>query len=61
MSAIPRPSTETAPNYTEVSKLVSDSVHSVLTGDEDPEAALRYLEVDLQDVTGFESGEPQEY
>ncbi|MFP4022075.1 MAG: ABC transporter substrate-binding protein [Halanaerobium sp.] len=61
ITAIPRPSTETAPDYTEVSDTVSDYVHSVLNGDEDPEAALRYMEVDLQDITGFESGEPEEY
>lgn len=61
INAIPRPSTETAPNYTEVSKEVSDAVHSVLKGNEEPGPALRYLEVDLQDITGFDSGDPQQY
>ena len=61
LGAIPRPSTETAPNYTEVSKEVSDAVHSVLTGEEEAAAALKYLEIDLQEITGFDAGEPQEY
>lgn len=61
VTAIPRPSTATAPNYTEVSKYFSEAVHSVLTGKEDAQTAIRYLEYDLMDVTGFETGQPQKY
>ena len=61
VTAVPRPSTATAPNYTEVSKYFSEAVHSVLTGKEDAQTAIRYLEYDLMDVTGFETGQPQKY
>jgi trehalose/maltose transport system substrate-binding protein len=33
-------------------------VHSVLTGDNDALGALEELELDLQDLTGFEVGAP---
>lgn len=57
-SAVARPSTITAPNYSDVSSLFFNSVHSVLTGDQDAEDALLELELDLVDQTGFETGSP---
>jgi trehalose/maltose transport system substrate-binding protein len=33
-------------------------VHSVLTGQEDADVALELLELDLQDITGFPTGQP---
>jgi trehalose/maltose transport system substrate-binding protein len=58
INAVARPSTATAPQYNEVSTLFYQAVHSVLTGENDAQTALEELELDLQDVTGFESGEP---
>lgn len=53
-----RPSTVTAPNYAQVSRAFYTAVHSVLTGTEDADIALELLELDLQDITGFPTGEP---
>ncbi|MFW5961818.1 MAG: ABC transporter substrate-binding protein [bacterium] len=53
INAVARPSTVTAPNYNEVSTLFFQAVHSVLTGSEDALTAIEYLELDLQDLTGF--------
>jgi trehalose/maltose transport system substrate-binding protein len=58
INAVARPSTATAPNYNEVSTLFFQAVHSVLTGDNDAQTALEELELDLQDLTGFEVGAP---
>ncbi len=58
VNAVARPSTATAPQYNEVSTLFFQAVHSVLTGDVDGVTALEELELDLQDVTGFEVGAP---
>ena len=60
MNAVARPATATAPNYNEVSTKFFQAVHSVLTGDIDAETALIELEWDLEDITGFETGKPQE-
>jgi trehalose/maltose transport system substrate-binding protein len=57
-NAVARPSTVTAPNYSDVSALFFNSVHSVLTGDTDAEAAFTELELDLVDMTGLETGSP---
>jgi len=57
-NAAARPSTATAPKYNEVSTLFFQSVHSVLTGEKDGATALAELELDLQDLTGFETGAP---
>ena len=57
-NATARPSTVTAPNYAQVSRAFYTAVHSVLTGDEDADVALELLELDLQDITGFPTGEP---
>ncbi len=59
INAVARPSTATAPQYNEVSTAFFQAVHSVLTGDKDAQSALEELELDLQDITGFEVGQPQ--
>lgn len=57
-NAVARPSTVSAPNYNQVSEYFFQAVHNVLTGQEDAVTALEYLELDLQDLTGFEIGQP---
>jgi len=49
-NAVPRPSTATAPKYNEVSRLFFTAVHSTLTKEQDPQAALTGLESSLQDL-----------
>lgn len=51
---VARPSTASAPQYSMVSQLFFKAVYSVLTGTEDARTALEELELDLQDMTGFE-------
>jgi trehalose/maltose transport system substrate-binding protein len=58
INAVARPSTATAPNYAQVSAAFFRSVHSVLTGAEDAESALALLELDLEALTGFPTGQP---
>ncbi|MBX3143600.1 MAG: ABC transporter substrate-binding protein [Trueperaceae bacterium] len=58
INAVARPSTVASPNYAEVSRLFSSAVHSVLTGDESAATALAIAELDIQDLTGFETGQP---
>jgi trehalose/maltose transport system substrate-binding protein len=58
INAVARPSTATAPQYNEVSTLFYQAVHSVLTGDNDALTAFEELELDLEDLTGFETGAP---
>lgn len=58
INAVARPSTATSPNYNEVSKLFFSAVHSVLMGENDPQTALEELELDLEDLTGYEIGNP---
>ncbi len=53
-NAVARPSTATAPNYNAVSTAFFKAVHSVLTDEKDAQTALEELELDLQDLTGFE-------
>ncbi len=57
-NAVARPSTATAPQYNQVSELFFQAVHSVLTGESDAQTAIEYLELDMMDTTGFETGEP---
>ena len=52
-AAVARPSTATAPNYLQTSKLFYSAVHNVLTGEESAADALALLELDLQDLTGL--------
>ena len=49
-NAVPRPSTATAPKYNEVSRLFFTAVHSTLTKEQDPQAAVAGLESSLQDL-----------
>lgn len=58
-NAVARPSTVTAPNYNEVSTKFFTAVHSVLTGEEDAKTAFEVLELDLQDITDYEIGDPK--
>ncbi len=57
-SAVARPSTATAPNYNEVSTAFFNAVHNVLTGKDNATDAMALLELDLQDITGFATGQP---
>ena len=54
INATPRPSTATAPNYNAVSVAFFQAVHSVLTGEMDAAEAFELLELELQDITGFD-------
>jgi len=58
-SAVARPSTATAPNYNEVSTIFFSNVAQVLTGEQSGEDAVANIELDLQDLLGFETGAPQ--
>lgn len=58
INAVARPSTISAPKYNEASTLFFNAVHSVLTGDNDAQTAFEELELDLQDLLGFETGAP---
>src|SRR5690625_2587146 len=58
INAVARPSTATAPQYATVSQSFYRAVHSVLSGDEDAATALALLELDLEAITGFETGAP---
>jgi len=59
-NAVARPSTATAPNYNQVSEIFFQGVHSVLTGESDASTAVQYMELDLQDLLGYETGEPRQ-
>ena len=50
VNAQPRPSTATAPHYSDVSREFYNAVYDVLLGEEDAETALEYLELDLEDI-----------
>jgi trehalose/maltose transport system substrate-binding protein len=58
INAVARPSTATAPQYNETSTLFFQAVHSVLTGELDALSAFEELELDLEDLLGFEVGSP---
>ena len=57
-SAVPRPSTVTGTDYAEVSRAYYTAVHDVLTGRQDAETALALLELELESITGFPTGQP---
>ncbi len=57
-SAVARPSTATAPNYNEVSTIFFSNVSDVLTGQQSGEDAVINISLDLEDLLGFEVGEP---
>ncbi|MCA9872927.1 MAG: ABC transporter substrate-binding protein, partial [Anaerolineales bacterium] len=52
INAVARPSTATAPQYADVSAAFFNSVHSVLTGEQDAATAFEVLELDIQDILG---------
>ena len=54
-NAVARPSTVTAPNYAQASKLFFTAVHDVLTGANDADTAMGELEIDLEDLTGLKA------
>ena len=58
INAVARPSTIASPNYAEVSQVFSSAVHDVLTGAETAENALAIAALDIQDITGLETGQP---
>ena len=58
-NAVARPSAPTGQQYNEVSRAFYTAVHNVLTGNEEADVALELLELDLQDITGFETGAPE--
>ncbi len=60
VNAVARPSTATAPQYNQVSELFFQATHSVLTGEDNARSAIEYLELDLMDLTDFETGEPMQ-
>ena len=57
-NAVARPSTITAPNYNEASTIFFSNVSDVLTGSQSGEDAVINISLDLEDLTGFESGAP---
>ena len=57
-SAVARPSTATAPRYNEVSTIFFQNVSDVLTGKQNGTDAVANIELDLQDLLGFEVGAP---
>ena len=57
-SAVARPSTATAPKYNEVSNVFFTNVSDVLTGKQKGTDAVANIELDLQDLLGFETGAP---
>lgn len=58
INAVARPSTVTAPQYASASSLFFNAVHNVLTGNTDAESAFEELELDLEDLLGFPTGQP---
>lgn len=56
-NAVPRPSSQTGELYNEASSFISENIYFVLTGDLGASTALEYLEMDLEDLLGFETGE----
>jgi trehalose/maltose transport system substrate-binding protein len=58
INAVARPSTATAPKYNETSVLFFTAVHNVLTGKMNARTALEELELDLEDLLGYEVGAP---
>ena len=59
VNAVPRPSTATAPNYSETSRLFFSKVHEVLLGETEADTAMQELELNLQDLLDYETGAPQ--
>lgn len=53
-SAVPRPSTQTAPNYAKVSQAFYQGVYSVLNNEESADAALADVSDDIQEITDYD-------
>ena len=58
INAVARPSTATAPNYSQTSQIFYEGVYSVLSGNSDAATALDGMEADLQSLLGFDTGAP---
>ena len=58
INAVARPSTATAPQYSQTSEIFYEGVHSVLTGDTDATTAFEGMEADMASLLGFETGAP---
>lgn len=58
INAVARPSTATAPNYAAVSRAFYTAVHGVLTGKATAADAMAEAEADIQETTGFKTGQP---
>jgi len=58
INAVARPSTATAPDYAAVSRAFYTGVHSVMTGQATAADAVAEIEADIEDVTGFPTGQP---
>ncbi len=58
INAVARPSTATAPQYSQTSEIFYEGVHSVLTGDTDAATAFEGMEADMASLLGFETGTP---
>jgi len=58
INAVARPSTATAPDYAAVSRAFYTGVHSVMTGQATGAEAVAEIEADIEDVTGFPTGQP---
>lgn len=54
VNAVARPSSQTAPKYSQASQFIFTAVHDVLTGQKDAQAVLDALEVDLEDLIASE-------
>lgn len=57
-AAVARPSTATAPQYNEVSNIFFSNASDVLTGKQSGADAVANIELDLEDLLGFEVGAP---
>lgn len=57
-NAVARPSAEVGENYQEASRIFYTRTHDVLTGNMEAQTAVQEMEVDLQAVLGFETGNP---
>ncbi len=50
VNAVPRPSTQTAPKYNEVSTAYFTAIHSILTGEKDALTAMEECEVEMENI-----------
>ncbi|MBD3305254.1 extracellular solute-binding protein [candidate division KSB3 bacterium] len=54
VNAVARPSSQTAPHYSQVSDFIFNGIHDILAGQREAQAVLDALEVDLQDLLAAE-------